>query len=146
MTSHEMRGDMTDGYWCRCGGWDSNSEGMIYSHTFQDAKSEFEDHVDESNKEFADILDSTPTIRTQILNSALSAVSVERNAEYGEPKDNLGLIARYWSVLFGIPVTAEQVARANVLTKVARLHNGPSDDSWVDIAGYSAIGGEVDDR
>lgn len=82
--------------------------------------------------------------REEVLSDAIEIVTQDRNREYGGPEDSFGLIADYWTILFGIPVTATKVALAMDLLKTARLQSNPAHrDSWVDKAGYSACGYEV---
>jgi len=48
-----------------------------------------------------------------------------------------------WSVLLNTEVTAHQVYQCMVAVKLARLMVTPRhEDSWVDICGYGALGGE----
>lgn len=81
--------------------------------------------------------------REEVLSRAI-AVGVDREKIYGPAADNAATTAAYWSVLFGVKVEPWQVAAALVLLKLSRLHADPAhEDSWVDIAGYAAYGGEV---
>lgn len=67
-----------------------------------------------------------------------------REDDYGSPQANFELIANGWSLLFDTTITPAQVCAAMIFLKLARLDNTPThDDSWVDIAGYAAIGSEV---
>lgn len=44
----------------------------------------------------------------------------------------------------GMEITAEDVAVMMALLKIARIGTGTAtDDSWVDLAGYAACGGEI---
>lgn len=82
--------------------------------------------------------------RAEILAAAADCVTRDRAATHGQAEDNLGRIAALWSVDLGVPIGAADVARLMVLMKVARARGNPGHlDSWVDIAGYAAIGGEV---
>jgi len=82
--------------------------------------------------------------RNDILGTASHAVSGARQINYGQPEDNLGRIAALWNANFGTDFDAADVAVAMALLKVARLQTQPSHlDSWVDLAGYAAIGGEL---
>lgn len=82
--------------------------------------------------------------RTEILKKAQDCVTGVRQIEYGEPEDNFAVIARLWSAYLENIVTEADVAAMMVLFKVARLATGAgSEDSWVDIAGYAACGGEI---
>lgn len=82
--------------------------------------------------------------RPDTLSAALDAVMGSREEEYGSPQANFDTIAQYWTILFGVPVTAAQVCLAQIMLKAARLDTTPTHgDSWIDIAGYAACGGEV---
>jgi hypothetical protein len=48
-----------------------------------------------------------------------------------------------WSVLLGKEVTVRQVYQCMVAVKLCRLIETPDhEDSWIDICGYGALGGE----
>ena len=81
--------------------------------------------------------------REDILKSAIGLINGDRAKDYGDAFENHKRIAELWSVVFGIKVTTQQVVLCLILLKVARLVYSPSKkDSWIDIAGYSGIGGE----
>lgn len=81
--------------------------------------------------------------REDILKSAIGLINGDRAKDYGDAYENHKRIAELWSVVFGIKVTTQQVVLCLILLKVARLIYSPSKkDSWIDIAGYSGIGGE----
>lgn len=83
--------------------------------------------------------------RIEILDLADECVCGDRNLQYGEPEDNFSDIAKLWSVFLDINITAPQVAAMMILLKTARIKSsaGRDKDSWVDVAGYSACGGEL---
>lgn len=82
--------------------------------------------------------------RTEILDTAKTIVNGARNDMYGSPEDSFGAIAELWTAYTGFHLTARHVAVMMILFKVGRLmHGGGSADSWVDIAGYAACGGEI---
>ncbi len=85
------------------------------------------------------------TLRVEALREAARIISGERNKQYGGPEENFERIARIWEIIFGIPVSNEDVAMAMVAVKVARYasKSGYQPDTWVDIAGYAACGYEV---
>lgn len=85
-------------------------------------------------------------IRASILNDAKTCVCSDRNAQYGEPEHNFGVIARLWEAYLGAPVSARDVALMMVLFKVGRAQTalGYKQDNYVDMAGYAACAGEVD--
>lgn len=73
--------------------------------------------------------------------------TVLANAEnYGKAQDCFGRTAKLWSAAGfrrGGPISAEDVAVAMILLKIARQEQCSLDDNWVDIAGYAALGAEV---
>ena len=90
--------------------------------------------------------------REMILDTARTCVCEDRNGQYGEPEDNFAIIAGFWQeYLYAstgerITVTAADVASMMVLFKVARIATSTGNgcaDSWIDIAGYAACGGEI---
>ena len=93
--------------------------------------------------------------RNEILKAAEKIVSGERQEQYGSPEDNFAAIASYWECYLdalakncGIDVTftldAADVAAMMILFKVGRLSTGAgSADTWIDIAGYAACGGQI---
>lgn len=91
-----------------------------------------------------DAMNAGRTKRGKILAHAAALVDGPRNADYGDPVENHERIAALWSEVLGIEVTAEQVALCLIQLKIARLVNSPRHaDSWLDICGYGAIGGEI---
>lgn len=81
--------------------------------------------------------------RKEILNKAESLVNGPRAKEYGDAHENHDRIAKMWSVLLDTEVSVEQVYQCMIAVKLARLTVTPEhEDSWVDIAGYAALGGE----
>ena len=82
--------------------------------------------------------------RQGILDTARSHVSHDRESTSESPEDSFGIIAEYWEAHLGHPVKATDVAIMMALLKVARLRTTPTSlDSWVDLAGYAACGGEI---
>lgn len=85
--------------------------------------------------------------REQTLKKAIEMVTGHRETDYGSPEDNFNRIATYWSTHLGMEITAEDVAVMMALLKIARIATGTAtDDSWVDLAGYAACGGEIASR
>lgn len=82
--------------------------------------------------------------RTEILHQADTLINGPRADAYGPPQKNFGNIARLWEPIFGVGITPAQVALALSQLKVARLIQSPDhEDSWIDAAGYIALGGEL---
>ena len=81
--------------------------------------------------------------REEILKKAESLVNGLRAKAYGDAHDNHERIAKMWSVLLDKEVSVSQVYQCMVAVKLARLTVTPDhEDSWVDICGYGALGGE----
>lgn len=82
--------------------------------------------------------------RNDILKTAELIVNGEREGQYGAPEDSFNNIARLWGIYLGCDLKPSDVANLMVLMKVARNMNGVyKADNWVDMAGYSALGGEL---
>lgn len=90
--------------------------------------------------------------REKILEKAKECVCGQREQDYGSPEDNFGIIAKLWNVYLGLydqmdkpmPITSIDVSMMMALLKIARVKNGGgTGDSFVDIAGYAACGGEL---
>lgn len=81
--------------------------------------------------------------RTQILETASDLINGDRQADYGTPQENFARIADIWTVILGHTVRADQVALCMAGLKLARLANGPHQDSYVDGAGYLALAAEL---
>lgn len=90
--------------------------------------------------------------RKEILHLAETCVCGKREEDYGTPEDSLGLIAELWAKALkpcvpegtDVCILPETVALMMALLKVARLIKSPEHlDSWVDLAGYAACGGEI---
>jgi hypothetical protein len=83
-------------------------------------------------------------LRQDILTTAGDAIDGDRDRAYGSAHDNWQRIAAMWSQILGVDVTPAQTGLCMIAVKVSRLINTPAhDDSWVDLAGYAALGGEV---
>lgn len=91
--------------------------------------------------------------REQVLDKAKVCVCGRREQDYGSPENSFSLIAELWSSYlrasciggtFDLCINPENVAAMMALLKVARLAATPSHmDSWADLAGYAACGGEI---
>ena len=82
--------------------------------------------------------------RPEILDTAKQMVCGQREQDYGTPEDNFKTIADFWTAYLGYPVDATDVAAMMALLKIARISTGTATaDSWVDLAGYAACGGEI---
>lgn len=88
--------------------------------------------------------------REGILVQAKKCVCGQREQDYGTPESNFQLIADLWNGYLGFmdhpqdQIQAKDVAMMMALLKIARIRNGGgSGDSFVDLAGYAACGGEI---
>lgn len=82
--------------------------------------------------------------REWFLTEAETLINGDRATDYGEAKMNHQRIANIWSIVLDREVTPEQVVACMIGVKLARLaENIDKDDSWIDIIGYAALGGEI---
>lgn len=100
--------------------------------------------------------------REEILSKAKECVCGQREQDYGSPENNFQLIADLWNIYLGYEnlfiqesaeeaiyhragyISATDVAMMMALLKIARIKNGGgTGDSFVDLAGYAACGGEI---
>ena len=91
-----------------------------------------------------------PWTRRRVLSEAERCVCGKREQDYGTPEDSFNIIADLWAVyLKGCGVSIDfleshDVAIMMALLKIARISENPQHmDSWVDLAGYAACGGEI---
>ena len=99
------------------------------------------------NPEYAE--SNQPTTKQTVLGNAMKAVG-DRGLNYGKPEDNFERIAArrraHIRNRFGqdIAIDAASVAVMMSDVKLARIEHMPNHpDSWVDLAGYAACGGEI---
>jgi hypothetical protein len=89
------------------------------------------------------------TMRECVLDDAKQAVCSDRNEEYGEPIDNFGRWAGACNALGyqgpgGRELKPHDLAVIMGLGKLSRSVQTPDKmDTWVDLAGYAAVGGEL---
>lgn len=85
--------------------------------------------------------------RAEILQAAETCVCGKREQDYGSPEDNFTTIAKLWSAYKGQEFTSTDVAMMMALLKIARIRTGTAtEDSFIDLAGYAACGGEIATR
>lgn len=87
--------------------------------------------------------------RQTILDEAANCVNVDRNEQYGEPKDSFETIAAMWTVYLNgrSVISAADVAAMMALLKTARISGGQAKtDNWVNVAGYAECGGEIQEK
>lgn len=96
--------------------------------------------------------------KADVLNKALATVA-DRGVPYGGVEDNFARIAHLWNgfirgrfadgvggdTAIAVPTfTPSDVAAMMALMKLGRIAGNPGHmDSWVDLAGYAACGGEI---
>ena len=82
--------------------------------------------------------------RGTILDTAKNMVCGKRETDYGTPEDNFQRIAELWSAYKHVDYTPVDVAMMMALLKIGRIATGTAtEDSFIDLAGYAACGGEI---
>ena len=81
--------------------------------------------------------------RSDVLYTADSLINGDRQNDYGEANESFEAIARMWGAYLGTHIEGRDVCNLMALLKLARLRNGPHDDSSVDACGYLALGAEL---
>ncbi len=82
--------------------------------------------------------------REEVLEAAKVCVCGKREQDYGSPENNFATIAALWEAYTGHKYTPVDVAMMMALLKIARIKSGGgTGDSFVDLAGYAACGGEL---
>ena len=80
----------------------------------------------------------------EFLEEATKLASGQRQIDYGDKTENHCNIAILWTAYLGYTVTPHDVAILMCLLKVARTKLGAiSKDTYMDMAAYSAIAGEI---
>ncbi len=82
--------------------------------------------------------------RVDVLNQAGDLINGDRAKTYGSAHDNFARVGKLWAPILGIEVSASDVALCLAQLKIARLISSRDHtDSWVDAAGYIALGAEI---
>ena len=81
----------------------------------------------------------------EYLEKTIKIISGDRHMDYGDKTTNHQNIAGLWSTFLGHKITAQQAAICMMLVKVARLKHRRTEDCYIDMAGYAAIAGEIQD-
>jgi len=81
----------------------------------------------------------------EYLEKTIKIISGDRHTDYGDKTSNHQNIAGLWSTFLGHKITAQQAAICMLLVKVARLKHKRTEDCYIDMAGYAAIAGEIQD-
>ena len=83
-------------------------------------------------------------ITKEYLEQAISLSGVDRQKDYGDKVDNHTNISKLWSAYLDVEIAAHDVAIMMSLLKIARTKLGAvSKDTYIDMAAYSAIAGEI---
>ena len=88
--------------------------------------------------------------RDELLEEAKTLINGPRAEQYGSALINHERIATIWNVLLQRKllnkITPEEVTMMMIGLKLARLsQDADQNDTWIDIIGYAALGGEIKD-
>lgn len=81
-----------------------------------------------------------------ILEEASALINGERQQTYGGATESFTRIAGLWSAYLGVDLTSYDAVNMLGLLKIARAKNGYHRDSYVDLAGYAALGERLFDE
>ena len=97
-------------------------------------------HVYDSDSLLSGLRETAVPEQKSILKEAYDIIHGDREKTYGNPVNNLEMIADLWTSYAGRKFSANDVCCMMVLLKLARLKNQPDHrDSQVDIAGYIGL-------
>lgn len=93
--------------------------------------------------------------RRTVLDTAAKTICQDRQDQYGNPENNFQTIAELWTTYLrasGViephtdsAIMPHDVAAMMCMLKLARIATGAAkQDNWVDLAGYAALGGEME--
>lgn len=88
--------------------------------------------------------------RAYILDHAGQCVNGDREGDYGSPENSFRAIGELWETYIStskhtdLIIEPRDVAAMMALMKIARIASGKKTDNWIDLAGYAACGGELD--
>tara|TARA_R110001583_G_scaffold35846_1_gene118730 strand:- start:772 stop:1134 length:363 start_codon:yes stop_codon:yes gene_type:complete len=85
-------------------------------------------------------------ISQELLEEATKLIGGDRQTDYGDKLKNHQNIADFWSIFLKKKISAHDVAICMALVKVARLMNQHKKDSYIDMAAYACIAGEIEAR
>ena len=91
--------------------------------------------------------------KEEILKKAKDLISGDRNDTHGDAFQNHAEIEEFWNIFLDkklqpmASITAEDVALMMVLMKISRNNQGKKNnlDNFIDMCGYAAIAGEIND-
>tara|TARA_R100001244_G_C5165055_1_gene131351 strand:+ start:1369 stop:1680 length:312 start_codon:yes stop_codon:yes gene_type:complete len=81
-----------------------------------------------------------------LLKEAIKVVTGPREKDYGNKYTNHVNIAELWSSYLNYKISPHDVAICMALVKIARLKNRRTKDCYIDIAGYTAIAAEIEEK
>ena len=82
--------------------------------------------------------------RREILQEAERIICGDRQDDYGSASSSFERIADLWRAYLGVDIEPMDVANMMILLKVSRSITAPDKaDTWLDIAGYAALAGEM---
>lgn len=85
--------------------------------------------------------------RDFFLDEAKNLINNDRAADYGDAYEMHRRIAAGWSEILGVVVKPHEVALCMAWLKVSRIVVSPSHtDSYIDLAAYAALAGEIKTR
>ena len=85
-------------------------------------------------------------VSAKLLEEAKKLVEKDRHKDYGDKLLNHQNIAKLWSAFLDVEISAHDVAICMGLVKIARLKHAHKKDSYLDLAAYAAIAGEIEER
>lgn len=74
-----------------------------------------------------------------VLAEAEELIHGDRHDDYGDPRISFEKYAKAWSLIVGVPITAEQVTLMMMMLKIIRENNHHKRDNLADIAGYVGL-------
>tara|TARA_Y100001951_G_C11036323_1_gene127740 strand:- start:85 stop:435 length:351 start_codon:yes stop_codon:yes gene_type:complete len=85
-------------------------------------------------------------VSAELLEEAKKLVEKDRHEDYGDKLTNHQNIAKLWNAFLGTKISPHDVAICMGLVKIARLKHAHKKDSYLDLAAYAAIAGEIEER
>ena len=85
-------------------------------------------------------------ISQDLLKEAKNLIGADRQKDYGDKVLNHTNIAALWSIFLQTKISSHDAAVCMALVKVARLMHQHKKDSYIDMAAYAAIAGEIEAR
>jgi len=80
-----------------------------------------------------------------ILEKAIDLITNDRADRYGPIRDNIFGVVSAYKALTKQDIAAKDIMLIMILIKLSRQNYSHKDDNLVDIAGYAALGAEIND-